>query len=466
MSATASHQLVVVGAGAAGLAVAFCAATAGVDTAIIEGGRIGGECTWTGCIPSKTLIDAARRVYQAKNSSQLGISTGDIDVDFPALMKHIHSVSDAIAEEEGQKRLEAAGVHVHRSFATFRDPHTLVLADGTAVAGKRIVLATGGRPRVPEPLRGVAHLTNENLWDLEELPAHLAVVGGGAIGCELAQAFRRLGSEVTIINDVEHLIPGAHPDAAAVITQQLVNEGVTIHRGRTAVSATDGDHSIRIALDDGAVVTASHLLVATGRDMSIQDLDPLAAGIDIDEDGRPIIDTRLRTSQSHISVCGDASGAGFTHVASAQAADVLVNLMSPIAVSVDTGVPRWAIFTDPEIAQVGRTAPEASNHGVRLHTTRIPLTRVDRAMTGSATNGFIETAHSRTGKLHGVTIVSPNAAELANQWVRPVSKNRRLATMAFDETIYPTLGSSNAVLAFEWAEDRLRTGAIGKVVRT
>ena len=204
------------------------------------------------------------------------------------------------------------------------------------------------------------------------------------------------------------------------------------------------------------------MLVATGRVASISGMHPELAQIEVSDDGRPILDGQLRTTQPHIFVCGDAAGAGFTHVASSQAAGVLVNLFSPKAVVVDSGVERWAVFTDPEIAQVG---PRASDADRSKGTTRIPIGRSDRAAVQSATNGFIEARHSPTGRIEGVTIVGPHAAELANQWVRPVSRRSHMSALAFAETIYPTMGSVNAVIAYEWGLSLLDRRLLGGLIR-
>lgn len=459
------HQIAVVGGGAAGLVVAFGAAAAGIDVALIEAERLGGECTWTGCVPSKTLIDAARRAHEAKSSGHMGISASDVVVDFQAVMHHVHETSAHVAAEEGADRARRAGIEVYESFARFEDPRTLVLDGGGRIRAKRIVLATGGRPRVPPPLRGVRHLTTETIWNLTELPEHLAVIGGGAAGSELAQAFRRLGSRVTIITDVDRLLPAAHPDASRSVSEQLALEGVTTYTNTKVVSAVEGDDEVRLAIEDGTVITASHVLVTIGRDVALSSMNPEAAGIELDESGAPVLDDRLRTNLGHIYVCGDAAGAGATHIASSQGAAVLLNIVSPRSFAVDTGVPRRAIFTDPEIAQVGFTKDEALGRGLDIRITRIPIGRVDRANVVGASNGFLEAVHTRTGKLLGVTIVGPQAAEWANQWIEPVTKGRRLAELAFVQTIYPTMGSSNAVVAYEWGEATLGRGLFGRVMR-
>jgi pyruvate/2-oxoglutarate dehydrogenase complex dihydrolipoamide dehydrogenase (E3) component len=330
-----------------------------------------------------------------------------VTVDFARVMEHIHDTSAHLAGEEGSDRARELGISVYHSFARFEDSNTLALDTGERIRAKRIVLATGGRPRVPAPLRSVRHLTNETVWALTDLPEHLVVVGGGPIGTELAQAFSRLGSRVTIITDVDRLIPGAHPDASQMIRDRLESEGVTVYANTTVVSAAEGESEIRLAIQNGTVVTASHVLVTTGRDASLEPLNPAAA-----------------------SIAMDASGAGLTHIASSQGAAVLVNLLSPRALAVDTGVTRWAIFTDPEVAQVGLTKQDALARGLNARVTRIPIDRVDRATVSGASAGFVEAVHTRTGKLLGVTIVGPNA-----------------------------------VIAYEWAETVLRRGWLGRFAR-
>ena len=458
------HQVVVVGAGAAGLTVAYGAASAGIDVALIEAGDIGGECTWRGCVPSKTLIDAAHRVHRAGNSQHLGIRASDVSVDFEQLMAHVHDVSEMVSAHEGEARLKEAGVTLYRSFARFVDPATFELEDGRYVSGKRIVIATGGRPRIPKPLDQVPHLTTDTLWSLTELPSHLVVVGGGAVGSELAQAFVRLGADVSIVTDVDRLVPNAHPGASSIVANRLEAEGVKLHFGLVVVSAATTEHGSRLALDDGTVLEASHVLVSVGKDLSLSPINAEAAQFDM-EDDRPVLDSALRTTQSHIYVCGDAAGAGLTHIAGSQAAGVLVNLISPKVVAVDTGVKRWAVFTDPEIAQIGLTLDEAKVAGKRLHSTRVPISSFDRAIIEGATDGFVDVVHSRSGKLHGVTIVGPHAAELGNQWSRHVKKHHRITSLIFSEAIYPTMGATNAVVAYEWADRIARETLIGRVGR-
>lgn len=458
------HQLVVVGAGAAGLTVAFGAASAGIDVALIEAGEIGGDCTWRGCVPSKTVIEAARTVYRATTATDQGITFDKPAVDFTKLMSHVHAVSADIASGEGEARLKEAGVTLYRAFARFADPSTLELDDGRRVSGRKIVLATGGKPRVPHPISQIPHLTTDTLWSMTELPRHLVVVGGGAVGTELAQAYGRLGSQVTIVTDVDRLLPGAHSDASAMVADQLTTEGVDIHFSKPVISAVSTDEGTRLALGDGTVLEASHVLVAIGKDMGLLPLLPENAGIEL-KDGLPVLDSALRTSQLHIFVCGDAAGAGLTHIAGAQASGVLVNLVSPKTVTVDPGPTRWAVFTDPEVAQVGSTLSEAEAMGLAPRTTRVPIRHFDKAAIDGAGAGFVEVVHSKRGKLFGVTIVGPNAAELANQWVRHIEKNHRITDLMFAHAIYPTMGATNAVVAYEWADQIARKTTLGKLAR-
>lgn len=432
------------GGGAAGLSVAFGSAAVGIDVGLVERDRLGGECTWTGCVPSKTLADVGRRAHEAGHSRHLGLAVEGLHVDFDAVMSHIRSVSEHVSHVEDEAALKEAGVAVYLASASFVDPHTVALDDGTSIGADRIVIATGAVPIVPDALLPGGPLTSETIWELEALPERLVVVGGGPVGVEMAQAFRRLGSDVVVVTDADRLLWRDHPDASSTIAARLEREGVEIRTGSPAVSARRDGASVSVELDDGSVVAGSHLLVSIGRRSRLGGLALDAAGIEVDESGDLVLDRSLRTSQPHISAVGDAGGGRFTHVAGDHAMSVLWDVVVPIGAS-HSHVPRWATFTDPEIAQVGEWGGR--------HTTRLPMDRLDRAVVGDARTGFIEVSHTRTGRIRGVTVVGRNAAELADQWIPHIG--RWMTAPLSTPAIYPTLGSSNAILAFEWLSARL-----------
>lgn len=460
-----------IGGGAAGLTVAFGAASAGIDVAMIEAGPIGGECTWRGCVPSKTLLDVARDVHTARRGSRRGVEfSGEVNVDLSEIMGHIHDVSHEVAAEEDESALREAGVAVYTATAKFLDPDTLQLDDGSRIRADQYVIATGGTARVPTWLADVPHVTSDTIWTLTKLPERLVVLGGGPIGCELGQAFSRLGSDVVIITEDEFLLGGADkfqrteacPHAGAALEQALRKEGVEVMTGAAAHAAQQTPAGIELTLEDGRTVAGSLLLVAVGQTPRTDGLGLDAAGV-ASTAGRLVLDDQLRTTQPHIFACGDVADAAFTHIAGAQAAGVLVNLVAPVPVPVDSGPPRWAVFTDPEVAQLGLTCSQAHRGSDDAETTSIPIRRSDRAITQGAEDGLLEVVHTRSGRVLGVTAVGPNAGELVNQWVEHLGKN--LTAAVFTPTIYPTMGSVNALFGYLWADRMVRNTLVGVIVR-
>lgn len=454
---TAKHQLLVIGGGAAGLATAFGAGYLGVDVALVERGRLGGECTWWGCIPSKTLIDVARQVKERADSEHLGIHSQTPTVDFPAVMDHVRSVSREVARAEDETALAEAGVEFYRGNARFVDSHRVRVDGVETIQAAKIVIATGADPVMPDGLAPAEPLTSKNIWDLDVLPDTLIVVGGGSVGSELGQAVRRLGSDVHLITDADRLIPEGHPDASRLLEETFRSEGIQILTGERATKAERVGRKIVVETESGQRLSGSHLLVAVGTQPNLSDLNLDAAGVAMSDEGRLELDDSLRTSQPHISAAGDVAGGGFTHIAADHARTSIKNLISPME-RAHSDMERWATFTDPEIAQVG-ALPDRG--GVRSdgYTTRLPLRRVDRAMVSVNRAGFIEVYHTKPGRILGVTLVGPDAAELANQWVSLVG--RHITALLDVRTIYPTMGSSIPVVGSEWVKARLQASALG-----
>ncbi|MDX1689800.1 MAG: NAD(P)/FAD-dependent oxidoreductase [Acidimicrobiia bacterium] len=450
-----THDLVVLGGGSAGLSVAVGAAELGLDVALCDPRAPGGECTWTGCIPSKTLIDVARRAHEARSSVGVGVVADDVVVDGSAVMRHVRGTRHTVAEHEDEDVLDDAGVTFHRAAARFVDSHTLAVGD-TSLAARRFVVATGSRPRVPAALAGVPHLTSDTVWDLDRVPERLVVVGGGPVGVELGQAFRRLGSEVVLVTEGDRLLPDAHPEASRLLRRTLEQEGTSIVSGRSVTGARpDGS---AVVLDDGRSVPGSDLLVATGTTPVTDDLDLETIGVRVRPDGAVSVDARLRTTRPHIHAVGDVIGAGFTHEASAQAASALRDMLLPFGHR-HRSVRRWAVFTDPEIAQVGRA--RSPDHG---RVVRLSAEEVDRSVTGAARRGFVDVAVSRLGRIEGATIVGPHAADAAAVWAGLVG--RPVPDALEVPTVYPTAASATAAVAHRWSRDLLRTPVVGPTIRS
>ncbi|MDP9240059.1 MAG: FAD-dependent oxidoreductase, partial [Actinomycetota bacterium] len=421
------YDLIVLGAGATGLGAARGARQAGHSVALVEQDRPGGDCTHYGCVPSKTLIETARRVAALRDGETRGYR-GSVEVDFPAVMKHVQSVIAEVEQDESPSLLAREGIDLVMGHATFTGAHT-VSVDGTVLTGRRIVLAIGAKALVP-PVPGLAespYLTNETIFSLTEQPSHLLVLGGGPIGCELAQAFRRLGSEVTVVQGPSTLLARDELEAGRVLGAALERDGVVLHTGVTVVGVADGP---TLTLSDGSVVSGSHLLVAAGRQPRTSGLALEVPGVDLDRRGMVVVDEHLRTTVDHIFAAGDcASPLQFTHVGFMQGRIASGNafakpgrpgLVGGLRSWDPSGVP-WVTFTDPEVAHVGLTEAEAfQSYGEDARVAYVADTTSDRARAAGETEGFIKMIAAPRKvlrakpfmRLVGMTAVGPVAGEL------------------------------------------------------
>jgi pyruvate/2-oxoglutarate dehydrogenase complex dihydrolipoamide dehydrogenase (E3) component len=434
-------DLCVIGAGSGGLSVAAGAVQMGAGVVLIERGRMGGDCLNYGCVPSKSLIAAANAAQAHRASGPLGVAADDPAVDYAAVMAHVARAIATIAPHDSQERFEALGVRVIRAHARFTGPAE-VEAGGQRIAARRFVIATGSSPLVP-PIVGldaVPYFTNETIWENRVLPGTLAVIGGGPIGLELAQAHRRLGSRVMVL-EAATALSREDPEAAAVALGVLRAEGVEIREG-VRVRGVDGRAgALRLMLEDGEVVDATHLLVAAGRRANIDELGLEAARIE--HDGRGVkVDAGLRSvSNRRVYAIGDAAGGQqFTHLANYHAGLVIRSALFRLPVRERMELVPRVTFTDPEIAHVGLTEAEArARHGgIEVH--RLPFAESDRARAEGATTGFIKVVAGRGGRILGCTIVGAQAGELIHVWALAVCAGLGLKAMASYVAPYPTLG--------------------------
>ncbi|MCA9907840.1 MAG: FAD-dependent oxidoreductase [Anaerolineae bacterium] len=464
---TDRYDLAIIGAGSAGLTAAQAALPLGVRVALIEGKRTGGECTWSGCVPSKALLTAAKIAHDARSAADWGVQTGEVCIDFAAMMRRVHSIIYEIYDEESPDALRKKGMDVFEAYAQFVDPHLLALSTGERLRAKRIIIATGARPHIPDGFAEVAYLTNETLFELETLPDHLIIVGAGQAGVEMAQAFRRLGARVTLIGRAAQILPHDDEAASALLTIILRNEGVAIHTGIAALGAVQDGERIRVQLDNGETVEGDRLFVATGKLPNLEHLHLEAAGVSL-ENGRLVLDDFLRTSQRHILAAGDVTGGpNHTHYAGWQAFQAVRNALLPAlrGKGVRAITPR-ATFTDPEVAQAGLTEADArAHHGDAMLVTHLPMTRADRAMTAGDAAGFMKLVHLANGRLLGATIVGWNAGEMINDWQAIIEKRGRILDTASVMRVYPTLGTTNVILATEQINHQLADGFLGKALR-
>lgn len=433
-------DLCVIGAGSGGLSVAAAAAAFGVKVVLIERGEMGGDCLNSGCVPSKALIAAAHHVHAARQASRFGVDIGSVTVDFARVHAHIHDVIATIAPVDSQERFEGLGVTVLRQAAKFVAPDR-VAAGADEVAARRFIIATGSRAAIP-PIPGLADvpfLTNESLFELTELPKRLIVLGGGAIGCEMAQAFRRLGSEVVA---VEMARPLAKDDeeGAQVVVEAMREEGVEFLIGAraSAVAKTTEGISLTVTKADGqtAELSATHLLVAAGRKTVVDGLDLEAGGIAYTPRGITV-DAGLRSvSNRKVYAVGDvAGGLQFTHAANYHAGLVIRNALFRLPVKVDPTAIPWATYTDPELAQVGLTEDAARQRFGDIKVLKAEFHHNDRAIAERDERGFIKVVTRRNGRLLGATIVGKGAGDLAGHWQFALNRGAKMS--AFANTIYP-----------------------------
>jgi pyruvate/2-oxoglutarate dehydrogenase complex dihydrolipoamide dehydrogenase (E3) component len=453
----ADYDLIVVGAGATGLAAARGARAAGHSVALVEQDRPGGDCTHYGCVPSKTLIETARRVAMLGDGEERGYR-GSVEVDFPAVIKHVQSVIAEIEKDESPRLLARQGIDLVMGHATFTGAHTLDVA-GTSLTGRRIVLAIGARAAVP-PVPGLAelpYLTNETIFSLQEQPEHLLVLGGGPIGCELAQAFRRLGSAVTVVQRPPTLLVRDEPEAGRTLRAALEADGVRLHTGVTVTAASAGP---TLALSDGSTVSGSHLLVAAGRQPRTDALDLSVPGVELDRRGMIVVDEHLKTTAGHIFAAGDcASPLQFTHVGFVQGRIAAGNafakpgrpgLIGGLRSWDPSGVP-WVTFTDPEVAHVGLTEAQAfEQYGDSARVAFAADTTSDRARAAGQTDGFVKMIAAPRKllrakpflRLVGMTAVGPVAGELLAEGALARQTGMLVGRIAQTMHAYPTWGLS------------------------
>jgi pyruvate/2-oxoglutarate dehydrogenase complex dihydrolipoamide dehydrogenase (E3) component len=440
MAERLTPDICVIGAGSGGLSVAAAAAAFGVPVVLIEKGKMGGECLNTGCVPSKSLIAAGKRARAIADAAAFGVATQAAEIDFAGVHRHVHGVIAAIAPNDSKERFNGLGVRVIEGAARFKDRNTVVV-DATEIAARRFVVATGSSPELP-PIAGldrVPYLTNETVFDLTTRPEHLIVIGAGAIGLELAQAFRRLGSAVTVLEAAE---PLAHEDkeCAAIVLDALAREGITI-RSQVAVARVEAAGAkVKVVLGDGgAAIEGSHLLIATGRKANTEGLALDAAGIACDRNGI-VVNKGLRTSNWRVYAIGDVAGRGqFTHLANYQAGLVIRNALFRLPVKVNADLVPRVTFTDPELAHVGLTETEARSRRIAIRVLRWPYHENDRAQSERETAGHIKVVTDLRGKVLGATIVGAAAGELITTWTLAIDRGLNIRALAGMIVPYPTL---------------------------
>ena len=453
---TYDAELIVIGAGSAGLSVAAGAVQMGARVILIEGGEMGGDCLNTGCVPSKALIEAARHAKAAVAAAKLGVSCSQVEIDYASIMQHVHATIATIEPHDSQERFENLGVRVIRGYARFTSKNAIIVENET-ITGRRIVVATGANAVTP-PIKGldqVGYFTNESFFENYDQPDHLIIVGGGPIGIEMAQAHAQLGIKTTLIERFE-ILPRELADTRDLVRKKLSHDGVTVFENCDILGIKESDAIKSITLGDGQIIDGSHLLIATGRRANFQGLNLSAAGIETTDVGIKVDDS-LRTTNRAVYAIGDVIGREqFTHVAGYHASLVVRSALFGLPAKVKTHhIPR-VTYCDPEVASVGDISD-----GPGIEKYRVEYDGLDRAIAGDRAEGFAQ-MWVKNGSVCGVTVVGAQAGELIHFWSLIIAQNLKLSKVSSVITPYPTLSDINKKLIGAYFTPRLFDNAMIK----
>lgn len=452
------YNLVVIGAGSAGLVTSYIAAAVKAKVALIEKDRMGGDCLNTGCVPSKALIRAAKLIAYSRRGTEFGFKPATVEVNFAAVMERVQQVVKTVEPHDSMERYQGLGVEVIQGAARIASPYS-VEVNGRVLTSRAIVIASGAHPLVPPipGLEAIDYLTSDNLWELRQLPARLIVLGGGPIGCEMTQAFARLGSQVTQVEMAPRILDREDEEISTLIGERFVAEGVRLLTGHTAQSVRlEGERKLLLCEgSEGPVeIEFDQLLVAVGRAANVKGFGLEELGVRLSHRGTIAADPFLRTNFPTIFCAGDVTGPyQFTHTAGHQAWYAAVNALfgSFKKFAVDYRVIPWATFIDPEVARVGLNELEAKEQGIAYEVTRFELAELDRAIAEGETCGFVKVLTvPGKDKILGVTLVGPHAGDLIAEYVSAMRHGLGLNKILGTIHIYPTLAEANKMAAGEW----------------
>lgn len=469
MAELLTPDICIIGAGSGGLLVAAGASQLGANVVLLERNKMGGDCLNYGCIPSKAIIAAGKAAQTARKASRFGIVGLSPRIEFQSVHDHVHDVIANIAPNDSIQRYEGLGVHVIREEGHFVDPRE-VEAGNVRIRAKKFVIASGSSPRIPpiDGINDISYLTNETIFELKEAPSHLIVLGGGPLGCELAQAYRRLGAEVTVL-DEGAILSKEDPELATVVKKQLLEEGIEI-KERTKITAIKQKNSAVIIISSGSNQTeeleGSHLLIAAGRVPNLTGLDLEAGRIEYAQNGI-LTNKRLLTSNNRVYALGDViDGPQYTHAASYQAGVVIRNILFKLYARVNyTALPR-VTYTDPEIAQVGMSQSEAlEQKGSSIRILRLSLADNDRAVAERAPEGIIKVLSDKRGKILGCSIAGAGAGELIMPWALAISQKLKVSAIASTIAPYPSLSEISKRAASSFYAPTLFSEKTKKIVR-
>ncbi|MGI9379833.1 MAG: dihydrolipoyl dehydrogenase family protein [Methyloligellaceae bacterium] len=468
MAQTLKPDLCVIGAGSGGLSVAAAAAQFGVEVVLLEKHKMGGDCLNYGCVPSKALIAVGKRAHAMRSSEPFGIRPVSPDIDPQQVHDRVKSVIAAIEPNDSVERFTGLGVHVIEEAGSFKDRNTVVAGD-YEIKARRTILATGSSPALP-PVPGIDNVplfTNETIFDNQEKIDHLIIIGGGPIGMEMAQAHRRLGARVTVLEAFTALSKD-DPELTAIVLKQLREEGIEIIENVRIDQLSKIDGGIRADLskdEENYFVEGSHLLVAAGRKPNLSGLNLEAAQIEYNPRGIKV-NSGLKTTNKKVYAIGDiAGGLQFTHVANYHAGIVIRNALFRMPVKMSTsGIP-WVTYTEPEMAHVGldETSAKAKNSNIKV--LRWPYAENDRAQAEGATEGFVKVVTDKRGRILGASIVGEHAGEIIQMWALAISKKMKISAMTGFISPYPTLTEINKRVAYTYFESSLTSPLLRNTIK-
>ncbi len=468
MTETLTPDICVIGGGSAGLSVAAAAAAFGVPTALIEKHKMGGDCLNTGCVPSKALLAVAKRVALMQSSGAFGVTAQGVTIDFAKVHEYVHGVIAAIAPADSVERFVGLGVRVIQGHAAFKDSKTVIVGD-IEIRARRFVIATGSTPALP-PIHGLDQgpcFTNETIFDLTVLPKHLIVIGAGPIGLELAQAFRRFGSEVTVL---EAALPLAKddPECAAIVVDSLDRDGVVIRVGVKVVGVAHTSGGVKVTIEGTSgeeTLEGTHLLAAAGRNATTGGLNLEVAGIIYGRSGI-VVNRQLKTANKRVYAIGDAAAGQlqFTHAANYHAGLVIRNALFRLPVRVNNDVIPWVTYTEPELAQTGLSEEEARKRNIKIRILRWPYHDNDRAQAERETHGHIKVITTSKGKILGAIIVGAQAGELIMAWTLAVAQGLNIRAFAGIVVPYPTLSEIGKRAAIDYFTPSLTSPWVRRII--
>ena len=460
--------MVIIGGGTAGLVASRTAAGLGARVVLIEreSRGPGGDCLWTGCVPSKALIAAGDLAHRIRNAASVGLTPAEPEIDFARVMEHVHGAQAAIEPEDSAESLERDGVEVIAGSAHFAGPGRVAVDGGRELRFRTALIATGSSPVVPD-LDGLAEaepLTNETVWDLRAQPERLAILGGGPIGCELGQAFQRLGTRVTLVQRRGYVLPKEEPEARELIASRLRADGVDLRLGSAPVRVEAGGV---LVLERGERIEFDRILVAAGRRPETDSLGLSSVGVELDEHGGVKVDERLATTARGIYAAGDAVTAlPFTHVAGYHGRTVVANALFHTRSKVSYDAVPWATFTDPEVGRVGLTEAAARE---RFGDDTVAVTHDyahnDRAITAGEAYGFAKLVGDGKGRLVGATVAAPHGGESIAELAAWVRAGRKIDDVSQTVHAYPTFTEGQARAADDYLRQKLLTPRVRRITK-